>query len=248
MDAASGSEQISKVLIIVEKAKSEFRDLLSKTQMTGGMTKEMYIRYLSFQFHLTKGVQRHFLKIAAHAELSRNRKLREFLFKFALEEEPHYRVAEVDLERMNETPLPCTLDVSLWWAYFDRIVEERPFVRLGAACVLENLGAGAGELGHRLLDECPFLTKANTRFLTIHFHELLPHGVEIVDAIRQAKLGDAAYADLCEGANIGAIMYLRLASWALKRDPNTCESFNAYSSFERIELGAYSDLPSLIAY
>ena len=134
-----------------------------------------------------KGVQRDFLKVAGHPRLSGKAGLRSFLFKFGLEEEAHYKVAEIDLDRMGEKPLPCPLDVSLWWAYFDQIVEHRPFVRLGATCVLENLGAGAGALGHRLLDEAPFLNKGNTRFLTIHFHELLPHGDQIINALTSVE-------------------------------------------------------------
>ncbi len=209
----------------------------------------MYVRYLSFQYHLTKGVQRHFMKVAGHPRLSGKNRLREFLFKFALEEEPHYRVAEVDLDRMGEKPLPCPVDVSLWWAYFDQIVEHRPFVRLGATCVLENLGAGAGTLGHRLLDEAPFLNKSNTRFLTIHFHELLPHGDQIISALASAPLEPLDVEELVEGANIGSILYLRMVGWAMMTDPLTSRFFSAASSLQRSEEGArYADLEELIAY
>lgn len=239
---------VAPMLAVVEKAKESFALRLRHIDSTGGLTREMYIRYLSFQFHLTKGVQRHFLKVTAHPELSGNRKLREFLFKFALEEESHYKVAEVDLERMGEQPLPCPLDVSLWWAYLDQIVEVRPFVRLGVAAVLENLGAGAGVLGHRLLDEAGFLTKANTRFLAIHFHEVLPHGVQIVEAIKQSKLNADNICDLEEGANIGAILYLRLVDWALLLDQLTTKHFSPFSSIARSETGEYSELDELTAY
>ncbi|MDB6135478.1 MAG: hypothetical protein JWM59_3721 [Verrucomicrobiales bacterium] len=240
---------MNEVLEIVEKAKVKFAALLKQLETRGGLSKQMYIRYLSFQYHLTKGVQRHFLKVAGHPRLSGKNQLRQFLFKFGLEEEPHYRVAEVDLERMGEKPLPCPLDVSLWWAYFDRIVEHRPFVRLGATCVLENLGAGAGALGHRLLDDAPFLTKSNTRFLTIHFHELLPHGDQILDALTSAPLKPEDLEELVEGANIGAIMYLRLAGWATLSDTLTCQDFDPTSSILRTEEGArYEDLEQLTAY
>lgn len=240
---------MQEVLEIVEKAKTIFAAQLAGLSTRGGLTREMYVRYLSFQYHLTKGVQRHFLKVAGHPRLSGKNLLREFLFKFGLEEEPHYRVAEVDLDRMGEKPLPCPLDVSLWWAYFDQIVEHRPFVRLGATCVLENLGAGAGALGHRLLDEAPFLTKSNTRFLTIHFHELLPHGDQIIGALTSAPLEPMDLEELVEGANIGAILYLRMAAWATQTDPLTCESFDPTSSLRRTEEGAsYADLEELVAY
>jgi hypothetical protein len=241
--------QITEVLEIVEKAKSVFAAQLQELAGKGGLSREMYIRYLSFQYHLTKGVQRHFFKVAGHPRLSGKAGLRNFLFKFGLEEEAHYKVAEIDLDRMGEKPLPCPIDVSLWWAYFDQIVEQRPFVRLGATCVLENLGAGAGALGHRLLDEAPFLNKANTRFLTIHFHELLPHGDQIIGALTSAPLEPLDIEELVEGANIGSIIYLRMAAWATMTDPLTCQHFAPYSSLKRSEDGAkYADLEELVAY
>ncbi len=240
---------MNQVLEIVEKAKSVFASQLQELASRGGLSREMYVRYLSFQYHLTKGVQRHFLKVAGHPRLSGKAALRNFLFKFGLEEESHYKVAEIDLERMGEKPLPCPIDVSLWWAYFDQIVEHRPFVRLGATCVLENLGAGAGALGHRLLDEAPFLNKANTRFLTIHFHELLPHGDQIIGALTNAPLEPLDLEELVEGANIGAIVYLRMAAWATKSDPLTSGPFDPYSSLRRTEEGAkYTDLEELISF
>jgi len=239
---------LTEALEVVETAKKTFAGMLQKVEDQGGLTEEMYIKYLSFQYHLTKGVQRSFFKVAGHPQLSGKNRLRQFLFKFALEEEPHYKVAEVDLERMGREPLPCILDVSLWWAYMDKIVEERPFVRLGAALVLENLGAGAGALGHRLLDDAPYLNKSNTRFLTIHFHEILPHGAEIVEALETAPLDEEDKVQLVEGANIGAIMYLRMAGWAIASDPLTFEIFDPVSSLDRQEMGEYEDLEELVAY
>lgn len=206
---------MKEVLEEVEKAKRLFHSDLSKLAESGGMTRSVYVRYLSFQHHLTKGVQRHFLTIAAHPTLSGRRQLRDFLYRFALEEEPHFDIARHDLEVMGESPLPCPLDVKLWWAYFDGIVLTRPFVRLGATCILENLGAGAGELGHKLLDDAAFLNEKNTRFLQIHFHEELPHGDQIIAALRAVDLTDGELRDLVEGARTGAILYLRMARWAL---------------------------------
>jgi hypothetical protein len=235
-------------LAVVEKAKQAFASMLQELEDAEGLTEQRYVRYLSFQYHLTKGVQRSFFKVAGHPQLSGKNRLRQFLFKFALEEEPHYKVAEVDLERLGVQPLPCTLDVSLWWAYMDQIVETRPFVRLGAALVLENLGAGAGALGHRLLDNAPYLNKSNTRFLTIHFHEILPHGAEIVEALESALLAQEDIEQLVEGANVGAILYLRMAAWAINLDPLTSQLFDPVSSLERAEEGEYADLEELVAY
>ena len=239
--------RIQPVLEVIETAQAVFRQDLSKLSSGPGLDQEMYHRYLSFQYHLTKGVQRSFFKCAGHPDLSGKNRLRKFLFKFGLEEEPHYRVAEVDLERMGLKPCPMPLDVALWWSYFDRIVEERPFVRLGAACVLENLGSGAGALGHALLNDAPFLNSSNTRFLEIHFHEILPHGDEIIGALDSAPLDANNVSDLVEGAHTGAIMYLRLARWATQQDDLTAK-FNPLTLMSRNEEGEYEDLEELCAY
>jgi hypothetical protein len=204
-----------KLRAVVEQAKAVFhKDLIRLSECTG-MTESVYIRYLSFQYHLTKGVQKHFLTVAAHPSFAGKRKLRDFLYKFALEEEPHFDIARHDLENLGVEPLPCILDVKLWWAYFDQVVQTRPFVRLGATCVLENLGAGAGSLGHELLNNAPFLNKSNTRFFEIHFHETLPHGDQIYAALESVRLSDDELEDLVDGARTGAVLYLRMARWAM---------------------------------
>ena len=236
---------MQKILDLIEHSKQIFHKRLIAVAENGGLTREIYIRYLSFQHHQTKGVQRHFFKVASHPELSAKRSLREFLFNFALEEVPHSKVAEVDMLRMGVKPLPCPLDVSLWLAYFDRIVETRPFVRLGATCVLENLGAGAGALGREML-EADFLSPDCTRFIEIHFHEALPHGDQIIQALEGAELSEQNMADLIEGANVGSIMYLRFVDWATLKSELTVVEFDSYSSVPRPEEdGDYLDLEEL---
>jgi Iron-containing redox enzyme len=207
---------MEQVLNEVERAQRIFHEDLMCIAATGGLTREIYVRYLSFQHHLTRGVQRHFLAIVGHPTLIGRRKLRDFLYRFAIEEEPHYQIAADDLRALGTTPLAAPLDVRLWHAYFESILATRPFVRLGATCVLENLGAGAGELGHRLLESAAFLNDRNTRFLQIHFHEDLPHGAQIVDALTATDLTPQELDDLVEGARSGAVLYLRMARWALE--------------------------------
>jgi len=203
---------------VVELAKTIFHNELIKLKANGGMTKEVYIRYLTFQHHLTKGVQRHFLLVAAHPTLAGRRKLRDFLFNFALEEEPHFDIAKHDLENLGVSPGSCPIDVEFWWTYYDNIVNVSPFRRLGATCVLENLGAGAGELGHQILEDATFLNEKNTRFLEIHFHEELPHGDQIFAALKSVKLAESEIEDLVYGARIGALLYFRMARWAFGTD------------------------------
>ncbi len=219
MNATHTHSQIQPVIEIVERAKTSFREFLLSVTNTTGMSRRAYARYLSMQYHLTKDVQRHFFLAAAHSSLARRKPLRDFLYRFALEEEPHYLVAKDDLENLGETVLPCPLDVNLWQAFFLKQAAERPFVRLGATCVLENLGAGAGGTGRELLAQAPFLNKTNTRFVEIHFHEVLPHGAQIYDALNGVDLSPEEVAHAGYGARVGAVLYLRLASWVFDLDP-----------------------------
>jgi hypothetical protein len=181
----------------------------------GPVTVEQYVRYLSMQYHLTRGVQWYFITAASHPDMARRRKLRSFLFNFANEEELHYLVAANDLRHFGRDPLPEPFDVMLWHAYFEKVVRHRPFIRLGAACILENISAGvAREPTNRALS-APFLTRENTKFLVLHQHEALPHGDQIVDALANGSLTDAHFADLLDGARKGTVLYLRMADWAL---------------------------------
>ena len=126
----------------IDDAQERFAGLLKSYLVDHPTTIDQYIRYLSFQYHLTKDVQRYFLAIAAHGDLSRRRRLREFLCSFANEEELHYLVAANDLARLGLRPLPMPFDVELWHHYFGNVVVDRPFVRLGAAAILENISDG----------------------------------------------------------------------------------------------------------
>ncbi|GBD49572.1 hypothetical protein [Methylopila sp. Yamaguchi] len=97
-----------------------FAELFQSVLSNGGKTTvDQYIRYLSFQYHLTRGVQRYFLSAAAHPDLARRRRLRAFLVDFASEEELHYLVAASDLLQFGLKPLPVSFDVELWHAYFE---------------------------------------------------------------------------------------------------------------------------------
>lgn len=209
------------LLCIVETAQKIFRHKLEQVEMAGGLTREQYIRYLSMQFHLTKDVQRHFFVAASHASLAAKGRLREFLVAFGLEEEMHYRIAKKDLDNLGELLLPAPLDVRLWWAYFDSVITARPFVRLGATCILENLGSGSSDVAKRLLKSASFINERTSRFMQIHIHEELPHGTWIINILNDTNLDETNLADLEEGAKIGAILYLRMVDWALHMDDLT---------------------------
>ena len=201
------------ILSIVSQSQAQFRRKLEKLAASGGLTLEQYVRYLSMQFHLTKDVQRHFFRAASHPSLATT-KLRDFLLAFGVEEELHYRIAQKDLENLGAELQPAPLDVQLWWAYFDSIIDSRPFVRLGATCILENLGFGSVDLAKRLL-QAPFISDRTSRFMQIHLHEQLPHGEQILEALAASHLSPGNLSDLAEGAASGAILYLRMVDWAL---------------------------------
>ncbi|NJO81066.1 MAG: hypothetical protein HC827_22910 [Cyanobacteria bacterium RM1_2_2] len=209
------------ILSIVATAQKIFRQKLEQVEVVGGLTLEQYARYLSMQFHLTKDVQRHFFIAASHASLATKGKLREFLVAFGLEEEMHYRIAQKDLDNLGQLLLPAPLDVKLWWAYFDSLIGTRPFVRLGATCILENLGSGSSDVAKRLLKSAPFVNERTSRFMQIHLHEELPHGTWIINILSNTALEEANLSDLEEGAKIGAILYLRMVDWALHTDDLT---------------------------
>lgn len=133
--------------------------------------------------------------------------------------------------------MPVPIDVELWHAYFTSIVAERPFVRLGAATVLENISSGTAKPWVTRALQGPFLNCENTKFLVLHQHETLPHGVQILDAIAQAGLQPNHFDDLVEGARKGTVLYLRMAEWALKPDslPAMLDDRAATTSAEEVE-------------
>jgi hypothetical protein len=217
---------MNEILESISNAQQQLANLLQSYLETHSTTREQYIRYLSFQYHLTKDVQRYFMAIAAHPDLSRRRQLRQFLYQFANEEELHYLVAANDLHKLGVDPLPASFDVELWHCYFSSIVRERPFVRMGAAMILENISGGVARPSVQKALQGDFLTRENTKFLVLHQHEVLPHGDQILEAIWNAGLEDRHFADLIEGARKGTVLYLRMAEWALRPDclANICDA------------------------
>jgi hypothetical protein len=200
----------------ITDAQECFAALLESYLRDRPTTIDQYIRYLSFQYHLTKDVQRYFMAIAAHPDLARRRTLREFLFHFANEEELHYLVAANDLYKLGLRPLPMPFDVELWHHYFRSVVVDRPFVRLGAATILENISDGPAKEWVRKALVGEFLTRDNTKFLVLHQHETLPHGEQMLRAVESAGLKPRHFRDLIEGARKGTVLYLRMAEWAIR--------------------------------
>jgi len=210
--------QLDEFLSIISVAQEAARQRIDRLS-GAAFTKETYCCYLTMQYHLTKGVQRYFLEIASHPAFAGRHAFREFLFRFAIEEEPHFGVAEGDLRELDARPGPLPLDVTLWHVYFQRIISERPFIRMGAATVLENVGPGGGETLKALLASADFITPATSRFIRIHMHEELPHGDQLLDALSSLDLSEQEIADLCLGARQGAVMFFRMIDDAFGLEP-----------------------------
>lgn len=193
--------------------KTRLRELI---QTSGGLSEEQYVRYLSMQYHLTNGVQKHFFQAAAHPDIVVRKNLRDFLFNFGIEEHPHFQIAKKDLQNMKREPLQKPFYVQLWWMYFDSIIAERPFIRLGATCVLENLSDGAKEEVNSIFSNAPYITPKNFRFFAIHKHEdNLNHGDQILAALKGAKLEASELNDVVAGIGIGTELYMRMVDWVL---------------------------------
>jgi hypothetical protein len=116
---------------------------------------------------------------------------------------------------LGRKPLAEPFDVTLWHSHFRSVVATRPFLRLGAAAVLENISAGAALAPVHQALSAPFMTKDNTKFLVLHQHETLPHGDQMLDALAAETFTAPELADLFLGARQGTVMYLRMAKWAV---------------------------------
>jgi len=109
---------LKELMALIDNARQLFAQRLQAAAVIGPTSLEQYVRYLSFQYHLTRGVQRYFITAAAHPDLAKRKKLRAFLVNFANEEELHYLVAANDLRKLGQDPLPEPFDVTLLHAYF----------------------------------------------------------------------------------------------------------------------------------
>jgi hypothetical protein len=179
--------------------------------------KSLYRRYLSMQYHLSKGIQRDFMIAAAHSDLNKRRSLRAFLVEFANERELHYLVAANDLQMLGLDLLPEPLDATLWHAYFDNAVIERPFLRLGAACSVENIAGGRAQPLAKAALAAKFLNRDNTKFLVLHEEQDMPRGEHILAALEAANLREHHISDLVLGAKQGAVFFLRMMDWVLNQ-------------------------------
>lgn len=217
----SSDEHLDEIESLIQKSQDEFRNRLEAYLLSDIPEIIAYQRYLSFQYHMTKGVQAYFFRVAASSKLARMRKLRKFFARFANEEELHYLVAASDLTALGLNILPEPFDVALWHSYFNSVVDKNPFIRVGAALILENISDGSARPLVKKALAADFMNRENTKFLVLHQHETLPHGDQLLEAVTSAPLSVSDIDDLVLGAKQGTVLYLRMVDWALGNDPLT---------------------------
>lgn len=200
----------------VASVNNEFRQqILNSGIAKNGFTIDQYTRYLQMQYHLVKDVQKQFYQIASHPNIFPKNGFRNFLIEFGTEEGPHFRMAERDLKNLDYGIGESPLDVKLWWCYFDKVVQEKPLMRLGGTCILENIGSAVGDLVDAAISKTPFLNKGNTTFLVLHKHEVVNHGDLILDELEKANLSDDELVDVRGGLDECRPMVLRIFHWVL---------------------------------
>lgn len=201
---------------LVTTAQNLFKHKIEEILAAGGLSEEQYLRFLTCQYHLTQGVQKHFYRVASHPDMASKKSLREWLVQFAHEEEFHFKLAQNDAQKLGKEILPQPLDVKLWWLYFDSVIEDSPFIRLGGTCILENISDGASQEIDKMLSQSSFLNKDNTRFLTIHRHSAnLAHGDQVLEKLGAANLSANELEDIKTGCKTATVFYLRLMGWML---------------------------------
>ncbi len=200
---------------LVEKSQEDLNDLLRGKELDiTGFSKEQYIRYLQMQYHLTNGVQKHFMRVASHHSFRTKKSFRSFLVDFAYEEESHYLIAQKDLEKLGASVGDVPLGVTLWKLYFESILDSNPLIRLGATAILENISSGVVKPTlDKVMSNSNFLTESNTRFIKVHRHEELPHGDEILRELSEYGPSQEEYNDILLGAKNGSSIFQGLLEW-----------------------------------
>ena len=207
---------MEKIRNAVKVVNAEFRQQIESSGIaSAGFSLSQYTRYLQMQYHLVKDVQKQFFQIAAHPEIFSKVGLRKFLLEFGAEEGPHFRMAERDLKNLGQGLGTSPLDVKLWWCYFEKIIHEKPLMRLGGTCILENIGSAVGDLVDSAIAKTEFVDKTNTTFLILHKHEVVNHGDLILDELEKAKLSDAELNDVLFGLTESRIIVFRIFHWVL---------------------------------
>lgn len=201
----------------VSIAQEQLRNQILENLKRAPISPEQYGRYLSMQYHLTKGVQTVFMRIAANECLGKRKSLRHWLLAFAEEEEFHYKIAANDLKALGMGVGEMPLDVKLWWLFFNDIIDTKPFVRLGATFILENISMKSSDLIHEMIKTSTFINDSNSKFLIIHQHgPNLDHGNQIFENVMKVSPTPQEMDDLLYGARVASLFFERFMNFVFK--------------------------------
>lgn len=204
---------------IAAKAASELATKwFSYAEQPESFTRDSYTKFLSLHFHLCCGVARHLMLIASHHDLIHRARLRGFLIDFALQHEKDHILVESDLRHLGTRTMPTTLDIKLWWSYFNSIVEHRPFIRLGAAFTFEQAIFQMTPMLEKIQDQCSFITPRSSQYLgLLTSPQYVERSQNLWEALQTSHLNVSQISDLQLGATECGILYQRMTHWIFEQ-------------------------------
>lgn len=95
------------------------------------------------------------------------------------------------------------------------VVERRPGLRFGAACILENIADGVARSMVRNTSEAPFLAPVNSRFIALRLHEAGAPWKAASRGNRRRRAGACAARRSCDRSAAAAVLCLRMLKCVL---------------------------------
>lgn len=187
----------------VERAQAAYREQLVRTIATGGLTRERCARLLAMRCHLGAS-GRWCAAVVDHPRITRLPVLRGGLLARAADVGPTWN----DLARLGVSALPPLPEIGVWHAYFRGA--DWPFLRLGAATVLEEIGAGAdGLLAEAMRIAAPAAA--------LHGAVAALHASQggLAALLARAVHHESDWREVAAGAQAGAALYLRMVAASL---------------------------------
>ena len=206
----------------IADAQKQYRGRLDAFRANAPTELAAYHRFLSFHYHLSHAAYGAFVRVADCPRISELPRFRRFLKTFAASQKMHHTATAVDLRALGLSILPRTFDVALWHGSLDTVAEERPFVRIGAAVIMENLPDRI--VGRELASarETDISQRENRDLLLVlHLLDTRGSGGRLLEALAEAPLTPQDLSELLLGAKLGTALYLRMIDWALERDAIT---------------------------
>lgn len=170
-----------------------------------------YHTYLLTIFHQTFQGPSTFALAGAHCDL-RHYKIRDYLIKHAEEERSHWEWVIDDLRNTGyEGPDPKesfpTLACQAYIAFNVYLAIHHPISRLGAAAVLEGIGASYGRKTAETLIEQLNLNASQLSFIFNHGDTDVGHTKEIFDLLKESDLSSYDWKFLCHAATTSSRLY-----------------------------------------